>query len=454
MCAKQCVQLLRYVWACIEDHENRRKEQLGESPESEIEFLAREFSQMNLSSSSTTLAEISDTPQEYISFWGIIMPLFQGLSHLSVIFSHNGMYQETVYYAEQAYKLAKQVKSNILLANSGIYLGNIMLRGGNLSRGSELLADAKTIYLSLEKSRDAALLSYNLGIMNGLLGDYEAELSAYNDSILILNKISGKEYIDSIEIMSGSSKELMEKEESCCSKKRQKSSTSKTAVHSRVVTRGKSANQVKSLTNNNSTIAIDCPHIASIRSLVMREKSRVLIMQKKWADALNLLQEAEINLSSIDEVSHSFTMGKYLLLQSLNQMDADPIYSILQDSSISFPSVLGKTKICRFGDKFPATSSPKKLLATKNISERSNPRNTPPETFFGKLRRAQEYLMDALAIALVVSPVSVIYKISHLLSSTAVLLSTADQTKGKSITHPGLSSLLVGMKITIRFREL
>ena len=67
------------------------------------------------------------------------------------------------------------------------------------------------------------------------------------------------------------------------------------------------------------------------------------------------------------------------------------------------------------------------------------------DSFFDKLRQAQEHLTEVHSMALTVAPVALIHKISALLNSVAILLSAAGQIKGKPLAHPGFASCSIGM---------
>lgn len=70
-----------------------------------------------------------------------------------------------------------------------------------------------------------------------------------------------------------------------------------------------------------------------------------------------------------------------------------------------------------------------------------------PDSFFDKLRQAQEHLTEVHSIALSVAPMAVIHVISALLNNVAILLSASGQIKGKPLAHPGFASCSIGMFI-------
>ncbi|CCU80328.1 separin [Blumeria hordei DH14] len=443
---KQCVRLLRRAWSMIENYTSRNEQETNQTPSGEDENLASKLSNLSLSSPSIS-ADSLESIQDYTSFWAIITPLFDSLCCLSSLFAHHGMFQETLYYAEQAHKLAKQIRSEVYLATSSNLLGSIWLRGGDFEKATNFLMEAKKCLPTIEKSKDLALLTYNFGKMHGLTGDIDAEIIAYNDALAILNNLTTMNYILSLEKPTNPVDEACKGVIKLCQQTKRTGRTKKTVMVSKISTRGKSATQAKSTTDTSQSVAIECPNLLALQSHILREKSRVLLLQKKYVDASALLQQAEFTFTSTDIINHGFALAKHLLIQSLDQIVSDPVYSILQDSTISFPAVLMASRYDRSGDKLTVNilSPTRKGINTRSTSGRLNANNHSSDSFFEKLRRAQDHLKEPLANALIVSPIATVYVMSHLLNTIAILLSTAKPLKGQIVAHPGLSSFFVEM---------
>jgi separase len=199
--AKQSVRLLRRAWTNTEEQVRRSTSIPDISSHKEVDKLAEEISQMSMSTTSINLPANSSTGQSHkvSSFWFLISPLFQSLNYLSELFAHHGMFQETTYYAEQAYNLVKEVGSEVHLSLACAGLGNIFLKAGILDKGSELLTEARQLIEPHRKTRTAVLVRYHLGCMHGILGDHTAELASYVTAAQVLDSLLSSDYISSLE---------------------------------------------------------------------------------------------------------------------------------------------------------------------------------------------------------------------------------------------------------------
>ncbi|KAI0999160.1 Separin [Podosphaera aphanis] len=434
--AKCSVRLLRRAWVNIE-HAIKHEEKLLR-PTSQLEVQSSTENPFEVDFGSSSDSSSSRNFPDQLNFWPIIGPLFRSLSHLSLLFAHHGIFQETLYYAEQSYKLAKQMNSDNYLAIAGTTLGSIWLRGGDMKKCSDLLREAKTLLSDSQKSMNSAVLAYNFGKMHGVLGDHESEIMAYNEAATILSCLLSENSLTS------SVSQNVEPEDDLVKQMSQLRLEKKAVVPrrtTRAATRGKLVNRVKNPDDVNLSLAEDSPYILGFQLSILREKERVEVLQRRCVDVPKIFDKAEVKLSPTDMVNHSIILARLLLLHSLEQINTDPVYSILPDSTISFPAILGTTtKHDRSIDK--VLSPQRKAIATRSGNEYVNSRNTSADSF-KNLRRAQDSLRDSLSVALTVSPTAAVYKITNLLNSIAMLLSTAGRIKGRPIVHPGFSSLVV-----------
>jgi separase len=444
--AKQSVKVMRRAWTSIEDHAPQLTSTCSHSKTS-TEKLAEDVSHLSLSIIAVPSSEKrqSHTGSE---FWAIITPLFQSLSHLSEIYAHHGMFQETMYYAEQALKLVKRVGSKMHAAIASAYLGSVWLKAGAFDKGAEYLMGAKDLGLSKEYNKDTALLAYRLGNMHGLLGDPKAELAAYEEVEEGLKNLTKKDFINEVDQIIDPA-EALEKKMSRPAASKSKAPARKAATRSKAPASRKTANRATTPIDIVSSVTEECPELMSLKAMVLRQKAWTLTCTKGFADALGLLQEAETySKSQIDTVHHGLAMAKRLLLQSMEQMNADPLYSVLQESTISFPAVMAQLR--------PDKSTGERLSSTrlspsgnakngKNGADRAGLKSPPPESFIDKLRQAQEHLVEVHSVAFMTAPMAVIHSISTLLNSVAMLLSAAAQGKANHLAHPAFASCLIGM---------
>jgi separase len=436
--ARHSVRLLRRAWANTEEHLRRRAK-------SETDKVAEDLSQLNMSTT-TILAEPVIEPVTGSSFWALITPFFRSLNHLAVVYAHHGMFQESLYYVDQGYHIMKQVGAEGHQAMGAALKGNMLLKAGDLAKGAELLAESKRISLS-EKGRDTAMLSFHLGSMHGLLGDRDAEIAAYEAAEEVLTSLVNSSYIGTLDKISDPTDTLEAKMSQLTLTKTKAPARRKAAARPKAAPKCKAAARVKAPVETVPSVSEECTQLISLRTMVLRQKARALMAIKNFTASFSLLNAVGATSNSqLEAVDHGLAMAKQLLLQSMEQMTADPVYSVLQDSTISFPSVMGPSKNEKIGDRLSVarSSPPAKLPAGRNGREQSRSKSPAPDGFFDKLRKAQEHLMEAHSIAISVAPLADIHRISALLNSVSILLSAAGHSKGKSLTHPGFASCTIG----------
>lgn len=453
--AKQSVRLLRRAWVNMESQQSRQTSRAGTPPHTETDRLADETSNLSMSTFKVATSAGSHQWLSGSTFWPLVTPLFRAITYLSSLHAHHGMFQETLYYAEQAHTLVKEVGSESHTAMASAYLGSIWLKAGTLDKGSELLMAAKQLRTSDDKSRETALLAYHLGNMHGLLGDRAAEIEAYEDAETTLQILAGVNFINRIDRLVDPADDLEKKMASLAVSKEKVAAPRKTAVRSKAVVKKKTVIRAKSPVEASSPIAEECSQLVSLKATVLRQKARAFTFMKKCAAAATLLNETEAySTTQTDAVEQGLAMAKQLLIQSMEQMHADPVYSVLQESTISFPAVMGLSKGERYsGDRLSVARSsppPRKNPAPKGRRDLNRSISPAPDSFFDKLRQAQEHLTEVHSMALTVAPVAVIHSISALLNSVAILLSAAGQIKGKPLAHPGFASCSIGISVLSR----
>jgi separase len=447
--AKQCVRLLRRSWANTEEDMRLKTFLPDSSCQKTTEKLAEEPSQLNLSTSNNNVDVSIAQTSSGSTFWNLVAPLFHGLKYLSQLYAHHGMFQETLYYAQQAYKLSTEVGSETHLAMGAAHLGVTWLKSGNLDKGSEFLMVAQQVLTPYEHNRDSAVRMYHLGSMHGLLGDRDAEIIAYDRAQDVLQSLTKATYIALLDKFPDQSNDLHEQMSKLTVSERKAPAARKAVGRTKAAgAKRKTVAQAHSSIEEATSVAEACPQLISLKAMILRDKARALISNNKFAEALAFLDEAETFANTqIDIVDQGLARAKHLLLHSMEQMNADPVYSVLQDSTISFPSVVGPLKAEKHGDRLSITkvSSPRRAPMLRNNRDRAGLKSPALDSFFDKLRQAQEHLTELHSIAIAVAPVAVIHEVSAVLNSVAILLSAAGQVKGKILANPGFASCSIGM---------
>jgi separase len=440
--AKHSVKLIRYSWVKIS---MRQKAKLTNSGATSIESLAEDIENMSVPTSSPVL---TIPPHEQIPgplAWALVGPLFRSLLHLSNLYSHNGMFQETIYYAEQAHKLVQLVDSGAYIATALTMTGSTYLSAGKLDKASEFFAKAKELGFSSGESQAAVVLNCQLGRLHGLLDNREATVAAYGHAQTILETISSIKYIGGIDRISNPAAEL-EEEMSRLSLKPSKPTASHKGVVSKKAPK-KTAAVSKHTVELPALISDECIRLASLKGLLLRQRAGTLILWKRCEEAVAILKEADtFSRREVDLINQHISIAKQLLLQSLEQMSADPVYSVLQDSTISFPAVVSSSRIVASTSEKPpgVRLSQGKLQGKASVRGQQRPKSPSATSFFDKLRLAQERLSEAHSAAMQLSSTATIHSLSSLLCAISILISAAGPSLGRIPVHPNIGICSMG----------
>lgn len=442
--AKQSMRLLRRAWANTEE-QSRRRNSVRDSPTKETIETTDDVS--HLSTTAISLPPNGRDTSFGKSFWPLITPLFRGLRYLSALYAHHGLFQETLYYAQEAHKLVSETDSKIYIAVSSALLGRIYLKSGSLDKGSEFLQIAQQVSIPSADSWEKAALLYYTGQMQGLLGEREAEVNSYDEADRILGGLTEASYIDTVDKIVLGPATLEESFEQLSISKRKVTIARKTArSRPKAVTKSKASNKPKTPVETTQPVGEACMQLLAFRNTIIRQKARAFMSIKKISEAIDLLRCISTQgIVHIEIIDHGLVMAKQLLLQSMSEMAADPVYSVLQDSTISFPSVVGFNKSEKVGDRLSANRVSPVRKGAKN-QDLARSKSPSPDTFFDKLQQAQEYLTEVYSLSIALAPLAVVHEISTLLNSVAILFSAlGHHSKGRTIANPGFASCSIGI---------
>ena len=441
--AKQGLKLLRQAWLILQEHQKQQC-----STRTEVDRLADETANLSISTI-MNLATVEHQLQFGSIFWPLITPLFRTMSYLSTLYSNHGMFQETVYYADQAHNLVQEAGAGGHKATASAYLGDLWLRAGKLDKASEFLMVAQEHRMHTDQTRASALLFSHLGKMHSILGDREAAMEAFQNAETTLQALTESKFINTIDCLDPAN--AFEQILASLTISRVKiAAPGKVATRSKTVARRKTSTRVKIHLENSSSVAEECPDLLSLRADVLRQKAQAFASLKKFADANALLNEADdYSKTQTGLIEQGLAVAKQLLYQSIEQMHADPVYSVLQESTISFPSMVGNSKLDRHsGDRLfnvKTSPCPRQLTVRRGCGDLKSSKPAASDSFLDKLRQAHAHLVEVYCTALTVGSMALVHTVSALLNSIAILISAAGPVKGNALANPGFASCSIGM---------
>lgn len=441
--AKRSLRLNRFAWSSIAMQRTSREV----TPEKgQMESLTDDVANVSISSEIPQL-NTSVTQPLGPSLWASVNPLFRSLCHVSKLYAHHGMFRETMYYSVQAYQLVKMTNSVPYIASALVAKGSTWLNAGTLDQASELLMEARNMSVASSESHVSILLNCSLGKLHGLLDSHDSDLTNYDEAHATLEALTSENYISNIDRIVDPTT-LLEAEMSQLAIKPKKTTINRKLPAGKRLQARKMATIIKVPEGVKPALADECLHLASLRGFMLRQKASSLLLWKKCDEALSVLKEADrFSRSQIDAVDQHIGMAKQLLFQAIELMTLDPVYSTLQDSTISLPAIVSTIK----GIACTTEGSPRvRLSPPRKTPGRDRARTKSPSfvSFYELLQQSYDHLSDAHSSATQISSTSVNHNLSSLLHTVTVLLSVAGPSKGKPLAHPNFAACSLGELIS------
>ncbi|GAP89677.1 putative peptidase family C50 [Rosellinia necatrix] len=436
--AKTAVKILFHDWSQLEQSRSLLADvSTGDLPPTNLSEVSG-LENSCMSESSNTRATTGP------EFWALAYPLFRFTCRLSSTYEHLGMYQETLYYAEQARKIAQSMDSSGYLAQATTYVASVSLTAENMEKSLELVSEAKPALLSSEPTFQAVTTLCKAASVYQQAGeeDNEAQLLKCAEGMLQdLKKGMGLGDIAEGGLDTEPTKVTLPLRPAA----RGTGIAKPVAATRRTTSRKATAKETKAIVKTPTQAREEDTQLKSLKASVLLSRSLASIRQQHWTAAIAALQTAtELSSLSSDLSQGHFLLGISLMGQSLAQMGSDSVFSFIQDSTLSFPSVAITAR-----DKNPHGN-----LLIGQASPVRKPRSNSQETqgFVQNLRDAHEHLIQAHSIATRNSNGFLVHRIAAALQNVVVLLSNTNSS-GVHESHPAYATCSIELARNLTWRR-
>ncbi|EAA27354.1 hypothetical protein GE21DRAFT_4503 [Neurospora crassa] len=390
-----------------------------------------------------------ETPYLGPESWKLALTLYRNTLRLSSIYAHLGMFQETMYYAEQAQKIANSANSGILKAGCATWMGSVYVKAANIPKAMEMLQEAANLLPEESNSYSSAVLACQIGAMCLDLKSFEGAEAMIGRAEAILEGLM--EVSAASVSVAGEKTESEEKGTAMRGLKgpgavRQLSKPVK-SVHSRPALSARP----KAATHVSASRSVEDAQLSKLRAAIMVQKATAKLAKRDWNSALAMLEgvktRSKKSLSAIIS-DEQMIIASCLLGMSMEQMAHDPVFSVIHDSTISYPAVSDSQGKDRGSTGHPALLQERKRVATQVTTDQEK------AEYVDNLRQAQQSLLEAHAVATVCGDSSLIHKISVMLQNVGLLLSaTASSGKAKASASSGHTAYSVELGRNLTWRR-
>ncbi|KAK4038459.1 peptidase family C50-domain-containing protein [Parachaetomium inaequale] len=380
-------------------------------------------------------------------FWRLFHCLYRNVFRLSSMYAHLGMFQETMYYAEQALKMAKTVDSEFYNAECAAWIGSVSWRAANAAKSLEMLQEAAVLLPDDNRSYSSATLACQISSMYLSQNNFEgaqlllAKAEAIAQDLAVVPVV--EQPVDTAVIETKMAKLSIAQKPA---RGGRRTAAAKAPV--RKTTKATAKAKVAAAAPTPVAVEEDA-QLAKLRASILVQKAVSMLRKKDWAAAQATLAEATTASKASGLLpARQVAMASCLLGMSMEQMAQDPVFSVIQDSTISFPALSGSEKA---SPARPKASSPKKSRVAA-VSQGQAIKEANPGLYVDNLREAHDYLLEAHSVAALSGDASLIHRISGMLQNVGLFL-TATSAKAKAAIHSAQTSYSVELARNLTWRR-
>ncbi|KAI9755585.1 MAG: hypothetical protein M4579_004233 [Chaenotheca gracillima] len=463
--AKNSVRLSHRAWASLEvEGRKSLRTRTAVDPDDGVSELAKEMSEMTTetiprSASLRTDHESLAGPR----FWTLVPELHRSLHNIAELFSHQGMFQEAIYYIDQAKRIVEAVEARPLWTHYLAISADYWHRSGQIEKGKELLVQAKGIEPRGLLSKWSVTLYRVLASSSALEGKFEDQNNHCFKAEEMLREIMSAGYIEKLDrLLPSPARGLDEQMQQLCI---QETKTKRVQVKGRAKP---SASRTKQPAKGSRTVraeSSDCVieehfELDGIRGDLLRNKASSTLLRDQLELAESLLSEASnYVLGQTGNVLQLVGLAQHLVHQGLEEMSGDAVFCVLQDSSVSIPFSNGalkkgaKTSLIVSPNKSVALSTSRVAVAKLPAKRGARAKSPVKESFVNTLLRARENILGALSLALYLSSTGTLHSLSSTLTKVCTLLSATALTSAESFIHPMMPIYSLEMAKTVAMRR-
>ena len=463
--ARQNVKLNYRAWVALDPQKGKGCTLNDtDTSESDGDMMANQMSNLSLANSQV-LPNFSTThtPHQVAVLWSLVPRLFHGLAHLSQLFAHEGLIPQARYYIEQCQRIVDAVHSISLRGRSLALLGSYLTRNGEVKKGLDLLRQAEKATLGSRNDQHVASLNMFLADNYALQRDADSEVYAFNSAEQILEQLMKRSFVEGLIFQSNPEQSLEMKVDQLNLSEAQppRRPHTKRRIPAKKPIRKAAAKSTQSSPERDMTCITDSLLLCSIKGKALRQRASKAIRDNKLDLAASLLSEAaNIPYMAADRLALAMVRSHFHLRQAQENMAIDPVFCVLPESTISYPSLTNcqshqETTVSEFCPKGHNRSSPPKKSHLKgSLRKVKQSQINQSSEFVQLLNHTQESMISICNMAKTTCSTAAIHKMTDVLIKTLMMLSAVNQYQPKSTINPTFMVYATGMPPQMMIKDV
>ncbi|KAF2110037.1 cell division-associated protein-like protein [Lophiotrema nucula] len=440
---RQSVSLCKRVWVALESNQVTKEATLKDAGDTNDETQPRKpfdpISSMRNDIGAPLATSMTHANLNGPELWSLVPVLYRTMMHHSVILAQQGLLEEAVFVVEQAEKVAWATKSQPLIAENISQRAAYWAESGRPDKAEALIT--RIDMQGLEKH--LALVSYhgNMARVFHVGGRYNEELASYDTVEIMLNNLSSKSFIRSLEMSELGIKMITESLSTIdLNKKVTKNEKAVKGLRGRKPAQKSTTKAISRTTSKvhqspdppPTTVAEDCSHLIALQAEFTQRKVLANLLLENITNALEHLKELQdVERAPERTYLHLWATFKAMLANSMKQLAQNFALNTLPDSTIGFPAVGAKDRRSSEGH-----AASKVLSVPPATSKNARGKKSTKETTLAALNEARDHLKEAQALCAQAGSTHTFQQASSALGQLTVLLSALAGGEVRGSMHP------------------
>jgi separase len=353
---KLAVRLSTRLWTKLERSAGRKKE-LEKSADrvSDVDLVIDGVANIDLSG---TVTSTMWTYAQGAVFWKHVASHNACFLNLMRLSAYNGLFQDAIYYGEQALKVNETLGLSVRLLTCQAELGLEWIRGNHLMDAKTVLDAATKISEGLINSVETVKLKISQAALSRSQGNYKEVLRLLHEAEAMLDRVSEVRLDSSINVRS--SVAVLEEKMSLLKIRQASVQNEVKKINARTTRKTKGAPKPTEVEETivAPTVKVQSWSFTALRNEIIRQQIHALLAIEDLDGASRLLQIARDTSSTATQVSIQIEETEHLLADAMKSIAAHAVYCVLPESTLSMPSieaVISATKTAVARSKTPVT---------------------------------------------------------------------------------------------------
>ncbi|KAF9243997.1 hypothetical protein DTO027I6_7469 [Penicillium roqueforti] len=435
--AKLSVRLNCRIWAKVERLAQRKQDKLlPASGNSDVEAVADGIAKLDLSQNGCS-PDVSASYIQGAPFWPHLGSHHTCLLNLATLSAHHGLFQDAIYYGEQALKIDKTLDANVRLLAAQTQLGCHWILSGHMNEGQDHLSAAAESSKQSQNSIETVSFQMALASLYKAQGAHDKALRVLLEADKIITAVTCADMTANLE-MSGMAEieEKMDKLRVRATSRRTPTPrtptpTASTTRRTRATSSAAPKTPKKAPAPKSILPDVQSQSLLQLKGNILRQQADCLRKLRDFERSAQTLAEArQFAVARESKITLEIGESEHLLADAIRRFASHAVYCVLPESTISLPSLKTPSKTAEEPNLPPArptrrTRAPAKTTRTK--AQRAS------DDFSVMLSKASDCLASVFSDATILGSTLDSHAASRLMSRISML---------SHATSPGIPTAL------------